>query len=99
MYWRHLSNLNPNKGSEIDNIPPILLKHCAYALVLPIHHYTSTQQQLHIYFNHLITSNNEIDTIYTDFRRAFDSVPHNELLVKLWSTGPGTMELVQTLPK
>ena len=37
-----LSNLDPNKASGIDNIPPIFLKHCAYALVLPIHHLFAT---------------------------------------------------------
>jgi len=33
-----LNNLDPNKASGIDNIPPTILKHCAYALALPIHH-------------------------------------------------------------
>ena len=47
----------------------------------------STQQQLLIYFHQLITSREEIDTIYIDFRKAFDSVPRNELLVKLWNIG------------
>ena len=155
-----LNNLNPNKARGIDNIAPVILKNCAFALALPIHHLfttslrsgnllsewkthkiipvfksgdktsvanyrpisllcviskvlerlvydkvintiapsitphqfgfqsnASTQQQLLIYFHQLITSREEIDTIYIDFRKAFDSVPHNELLVTLWNIG------------
>ena len=37
-----LTNLNPNKASGIDNIPPILLKSCAHALVIPIHYLFTT---------------------------------------------------------
>ena len=48
----------------------------------------STLQQLLKYFNDLCISNNPTDTIYVlDFTKAFDSVSHNELLLKLWSMG------------
>ena len=47
----------------------------------------STLQQLLLYFNDLSVSDNPVDTIYLDFTKAFDSVPHNDLLVKLWSMG------------
>ena len=32
-------------------------------------------------------SSTPIDTIYLDIRKAFNSVPHKELLTKLWSLG------------
>ena len=48
---------------------------------------SSTLQQLIVYFHQLITSKEEIDVIYIDFRKTFDSVPHNDLLVKLWNMG------------
>ena len=50
----------------------------------------STVKQLLIFLNSVHQSlNNKVqtDVIYLDFSKAFDSVPHNELLVKLWQIG------------
>ena len=46
----------------------------------------SSLQQLLIIWNTVINFP-QIDTIYLDFRKAFDSVSHNELLLKLWHFG------------
>ena len=51
----------------------------------------STLQQLLIFLDSIYKSfdnkKSHVDTIYLDFKKAFDSVPHNELLYKLWSFG------------
>ena len=46
----------------------------------------SSLQQLLIFWNTVINFP-QTDTIYLDFRKAFDSVSHNELLLKLWHFG------------
>ena len=46
--------------------------------------------QLLVSFNEIFTSIEEgqaVDTIYFDFKKAFDSIPHVELLYKLWTIG------------
>ena len=54
-----------------------------------LRHRSCTTQLLSPYadiFN-LIEKGNTADTIFLDFRKAFDSVPHPELLYKLWQIG------------
>ena len=34
-----------------------------------------------------VDNRNQVDVLYLDFRKAFDSVPHQELLYKLWQMG------------
>ena len=50
----------------------------------------STVQQLLIFLHNIFssfTANSQTDVAYLDFRKAFDSIPHAALLLKLWSIG------------
>ena len=39
------------------------------------------------YLHASLNSRQQVDSIYLDIRKAFDSVPHDKLLKKLWSSG------------
>ncbi|CAI8031468.1 RNA-directed DNA polymerase from mobile element jockey, partial [Geodia barretti] len=52
--------------------------------------YRSTLHQLLLFFNSIFESSrnsSQTDVLYLDFKKAFDSVAHNELLFKLWHIG------------
>ena len=62
------------------------ISHCQFGF-RPKH--SSTQQLLSFLstIHESLSTYSQVDAIYLDFRKAFDSVPHNELLVKLWTFG------------
>ena len=50
----------------------------------------SVVQQLLVSLNKILSSfscHSQTDVLYLDIRKAFDSIPHNELLLKLWHCG------------
>ena len=50
----------------------------------------STLQQLLLYNEHLVRAYDnhlQTDSIYLDIQKAFDTVPHDKLLTKLWNAG------------
>ena len=161
--FKALASLNCTKAPGIDDISPLILKHCATNLSLPLAHLFNTciqtsslpdewkvhkivpipkcsdisdiknyrpisllcivskvleqiiydkiidfihpllsqhqfgflknrscLTQLLLSFSYIVSSlesKSPCDIIYLDFRKAFDTIPHSELLFKLWSLG------------
>ena len=54
-----------------------------------LQHHSTLHQLLTLtkYISDSFRNNGQTDVIYLDFKKAFDSVAHNELLAKLWSFG------------
>ena len=54
------------------------------------HKHRSTTHQLLVYLDrvyHILNSSDACDLFYLDFKKAFDTVPHHELLSKIWNIG------------
>ena len=47
----------------------------------------STLQQLLVFAKNVLEPKCEVDVVYMDFRKAFDTVSHDRLLQKLWAVG------------
>ena len=47
----------------------------------------SSLQQLLVFLNHIYSSQSQIDVLYFDSRKAFDTVPHDKFLYRLWING------------
>ena len=47
----------------------------------------SMLHQLLVFISDILSKRSQFDVIYTDIKKAFDSVPHNQLLFKLWFIG------------
>ena len=50
----------------------------------------STLQQLLLYTENLIRASDrhhQVDSVYLDISKSFDTVSHNKLLIKLWEAG------------
>ena len=71
-----LEHMKSNKLFSNDQHGFLPNRSCITQLLLIIEHWT-----------HLIDDGNNIDTLYLDFSKAFDSVPHNRLLLKLRKIG------------
>ena len=47
----------------------------------------SSLQQLLIFLNYIYSTQSQTDVLYFYIKKAFDTVPHDKLLYKLWMSG------------
>ena len=72
-----------------DKIISFVVDHINPAQFGFLQHHSTLHQLLTFtkYISDSFRNNGQTDVIYLDFKKAFDSVAHNELLAKLWSFG------------
>jgi hypothetical protein len=73
-----------------DKIFDFLANHCITLSQFGFMKRRSTLKQLLLFTEFLNSSydnHQQVDTVYLDIRKAFDSIPHDKLLTKLWESG------------